>query len=116
MFTLGSDLRFHLYSEPVDMRKSFDGLSGIVSDQLGQSPTNGDVYVFVNRRGNKIKLLHWTGGGFVIYYKRLEEGTFEHPRYDIDSGSYLLDYSQMVMLVDGISIKNIARKKRFQKM
>ncbi len=116
MFTLGSDLRFHLYSEPVDMRKSFDGLSGIINNQLGQSPTNGDVYVFINKRRNKMKLLHWTGGGFVIYYKRLEEGTFEHPRYDIDSGEYLLDYPQMVMLVDGISIKNIARKKRFKKM
>ena len=116
MFTLGYDLSFHLYSEPVDMRKSFDGLSGIINDQLGQSPTNGDVYVFINKRRNRMKLLHWTGGGFVIYYKRLEEGTFEHPRYDIDSGSYLLDYSQMVMLVDGISIKNISRKKRFKKM
>jgi len=112
MFTLGSTLRFHLYSGPVDMRKSFDGLSGIVQNILGQDVANGDVYVFINKTRNKIKLLHWTGGGFTIYYKRLEEGTFEHPRYDIETGSYVLSYSQMVMLTDGISIKNIVKKKR----
>ncbi|RKZ26409.1 IS66 family insertion sequence hypothetical protein [bacterium] len=116
MFTLGSTLRFHLYSAPVDMRKSFDGLSGIVQNSLRQSPVSGDVYIFINKRRNKIKLLHWTGGGFIIYYKQLEEGTFEHPRYDIEVGSYQLSYSQMVMLIDGISIKNIDKKKRFDRL
>jgi transposase len=81
-----------------------------------QEPASGNVYVFINRTRNKIKLLHWTGSGFIIYYKRLEEGTFEHPQYDIDSGSYLLSYSQMVMLIDGISIKNIDKKKRFDRL
>ena len=61
-----------------------------------------------------MKLLHWDGGGFVLYYKRLERGTFEHPVYDIESGSYQLSYSQMVMLVDGICIKNIEKKKRYK--
>jgi len=98
------------------MRKSFDGLSGIVQNSLRQSPVSGDVYIFINKRRNKIKLLHWTGGGFIIYYKQLEEGTFEHPRYDIEVGSYQLSYSQMVMLIDGISIKNIDKKKRFDRL
>lgn len=98
------------------MRKSFDGLCGLVEGQLGVSPVNGDVYVFINRNRNKIKLLHWSGSSFVLYYKRLESGTFEHPQYDIESGSYQLDYPQMVMLVDGISIKNIERKKRYKKL
>ncbi len=114
MFTLGSSLNFQLYSKPTDMRKSFDSLSGLVQDQLGQSPANGDVYVFINKSRNKIKLLHWAGSGFVLYYKRLESGVFEHPRYDIETGSYQLSYSQIVMLVDGISIKNIERKKHYQ--
>jgi transposase len=114
MFTLGSSLKFQLYSQPTDMRKSFDSLCGIVQNQLGQSPVNGDVYVFINKTRNKIKLLHWAGSGFVLYYKRLESGTFEHPQYDIETGSYQLSYSQMVMLVDGISIKNIERKKHFE--
>ena len=113
MFTLGSSLKFQLYCNPTDMRKSFDSLCGLVKDQLGQSPTNGDVYVFINKPRNKIKLLHWSGSGFVLYYKRLESGTFEHPRYDIQTGSYQLSYSQIVMLVDGISIKNIQKKQQF---
>lgn len=111
MFTLGSSLSFHLYCKPTDMRKSFDGLCGIVQNHLNQSPANGDVYVFINKPRNKIKLLHWSANSFVLYYKRLETGTFEHPGYDIETGSYKLSYSQIVMLVDGISIKNI--KKRY---
>ena len=113
MFTLGSSLRFQLYSQPTDMRKSFDGLCGLVQNQLGQSATNGDVYVFINKARNKIKLLHWSGSSFVLYYKRLESGTFEHPSYDIETGSYQLSYPQIVMLIDGISIKNIERKKHY---
>jgi len=114
MFTLGSSLKFQLYSNSTDMRKSFDSLCGLVQNQLGQSPVNGDVYVFINKTRNKIKLLHWAGSGFVLYYKRLESGTFEHPQYDIETGSYQMSYSQMVMLVDGISIKNIEIKKHYQ--
>lgn len=113
MFTLGSTLHFQLYSNPTDMRKSFDGLCGLIQNTLAQSPTNGDVYVFVNKTRNKIKLLHWSGSSFVLYYKRLEKGTFELPRYDIESGSYALKYSQIVMLVDGISIINTPAKKSY---
>jgi transposase len=114
MFTLGSSLKFQLYSQPTDMRKSFDSLCGLIQNQLNQTPTNGEVYVFINKTRNKIKLLHWAGSGFVLYYKRLESGTFEHPQYDIETGSYQMSYSQMVMLIDGISIKNIEIKKRFE--
>lgn len=96
------------------MRKSFDGLCGIVQNHLNQSPLNGDVYVFINKSRNKIKLLHWAGSSFVLYYKRLETGTFEHPEYDVENGSFQLSYSQMVMLTDGISIKNIHQKKQYK--
>jgi transposase len=113
MFTLSSSLRFQLFSKPTDMRKSFDGLCGLVQNQLGQEPRNGDVYVFINKSRNKIKLLHWSGNSFILYYKRLESGTFEHPQYDIKTGSYRLSYSQIVMLVDGISIKNIEKRKHY---
>lgn len=114
MFTLGSGLNFQLYSQATDMRKSFDSLGGLVQNNLGQSPTNGDVFVFINKAKNKIKLLHWSPGGFTLYYKRLEKGTFEFPKYDIKTGSYQLNYTQMVMLIDGISIKNIYQKKRYK--
>jgi transposase len=98
------------------MRKSFDSLCGIIQNNLGESPTNGNVYAFINKSRNKIKLLHWSGNSFTLYYKRLESGTFEHPRYDLKTGSYRLSYSQMVMLVDGISIKNIEKRKFYNKL
>jgi len=113
MFTLSSSNRFHLYSHPTDMRKSFDGLSGLVQNTLDNNPLNGDVFIFINRRRDKIKLLHWQGISFTLYYKRLEEGTFEVPTYDPEVGSITLSYAQMVMLVDGLTIKNIQKRKSY---
>ena len=113
MFTLSSSNQFHLYSYPTDMRKSFDGLSGLVQNTLGSNPCSGDVFIFINRRRDKIKLLHWQGISFTLYYKRLEEGTFEVPTYDPEAGSVALSYTQIVMLVDGLTIKNIQKRKAY---
>ena len=113
MFTLSPSNKFHLYSDPTDMRKSFDGLSGIIQNTLETDPCSGDVYIFINKRHDKIKLLHWQGISFTLYYKRLEKGTFELPSYDIASGSITLTYTQMVMIIDGLSIKNIQKRKSY---
>lgn len=113
MFGLTSSHRYFLYNAPTDMRKSFDGLSGIIRGQLKQNPLSGDVFIFVNRRHNKIKLLKWEEGGFVLYYKRLESGTFELPRWNNQTNTYQLRWSDLVMMIDGISLKNIKRRKRF---
>ena len=61
-----------------------------------------------------MKLLHWTGAGFVLYYKRLEEGNFELPDYDIETSLIVLDYTKIVMLIDGISILNLKKRKRYK--
>ena len=114
MFALSSNNRFHLYSKPTDMRKSFDGLSGLVQNTLGCNPCNGDVFIFINKRRDKIKLLHWQGISFMLYYKRLEKGTFELPFYDSSVGSIALDYTKLVMIIDGLSIQNIKKRKRYQ--
>ena len=113
MFGLGINNHFHLYSVPCDMRKSFNGLCGLVQNELQTNPSNGKVYIFINRLRNKIKLLHWQNGGFVLYYKRLESGTFELPEYDVSVKSLGLSYSQLVLLIDGISITHIHKKKRY---
>jgi len=113
MFALSSDNTFHLYSHPTDMRKSFDALSGLVRNNLGNNPIGGEVFIFINKRRDKIKLLHWQGSGYILYYKRLEKGTFEIPRYDASVGSITLTYTQMVMIMDGLSIKNLQRRIRF---
>ena len=76
MFSLGN-ARYYIYREATDMRKSFDGLCGLVSGRLGKSPMSGDVFIFINKSRNRIKLLRWEPGGFVLFYKRLERGTFE---------------------------------------
>jgi transposase len=114
MFELSTENCSHLYSQGTDMRKSFNGLSGLVQNKLGRNPTGGDVFIFNNKHKNKIKLLHWQGSRFILYYKRLEEGTFELPRYDFSVGSISLDYPQLVMIFDGLSIKNIQKQKRYQ--
>ncbi|MDZ7364227.1 MAG: IS66 family insertion sequence element accessory protein TnpB [candidate division KSB1 bacterium] len=79
MFPITAHFKFYLYAQATDMRKSFDGLSGVVATVLGRDPTSGDVYVFVNRRHDRMKLLVWDRTGFWIFYKRLEHGTFQLP-------------------------------------
>lgn len=116
MFALGTSQRFELYIHPTDMRKSFDSLQGLVNNDLDQNPDNGTVYIFINKVRNKVKLLHWQSGGFVLYYKRLESGTFELPEYDDTVGSLRLSYTQLILLIDGISITNITRRKRYKKV
>ena len=113
MFALTAENIFHMYSHPTDMRKSFDALSGLVRNNLGYNPINGEVFIFINKRRDKIKLLHWQGSGYLLYYKRLETGTFELPRYDASVGSISLSYAQMIMIMDGLSIKNLQQRKRY---
>lgn len=91
------------------MRGSFDSLCGIVRNNLQRNPTSGEVYVFLNRRRNQVKLLHYENGGFVIYYKRLEKGNFENPV--IRDGQ--LEWPQLVMMIEGVSLKNVTMRKRY---
>lgn len=114
MLSLDTSFEYELYLPPTDMRKSFDSLSGIVSTELRTDSTNGKVYLFVNRLNNKMKILHWRTGGFVLYYKRLERGVFKLPRYDDSVRSIRLDYAQLVLLFDGISIGNLVESKRYK--
>jgi transposase len=112
MFSLGA-ARYYLYRKPTDMRKSFDGLCGLVSGHLGQNPMSGDVFIFINKPRNRIKLLRWETGGFVLFYKRLESGTFELPLSKSGGLSTQIDYGELAMIVTGISIKNLIKRKRF---
>lgn len=95
------------------MRKSFDGLCGLVVNGLGQDPMNGDVFVFINRPRNRIKLLRWEPGGYVLFYKRLEKGTFELPPWDRLRRSALMSYGELAMMVTGISMRNAKKRPRF---
>lgn len=112
MFTLGSGLVYQLYSKPCDMRKSFDGLSGIVRDQLCGDPLSGEVFIFLNRAGNLMKLLHWQEGGFVLYYKRLEKGTFTPPT--IQPGGSAIKWLELVLMLEGIQVIEYVKKERYK--
>jgi len=113
MFSLSSHQTYYLYSQPCDMRKSFDGLCGIVRNELKQSPTNGSVYIFLNRRATHIKLLQWEAGGFVLYYKRLEQGTFRLPLQSQSPSNHRLTYAELVLMVQGIQVSNLIKRKRY---
>lgn len=115
MFALTSDFCYYLYREPTDMRKSFDGLSGLVHSRLRRNPTSGEVFVFINKRRDRINLLRWEEGGYLLYYKRLEEGTLELPRWDSSSQTYIMNWGELVMMVQGISYKHIHYRKRYSK-
>ena len=113
MLSLTSRHRYFIFSEPTDMRKSFDGLSGIVRHQGEYQLLSGDVFVFLNRRCDRIKLLMWDISGFALYYKRLERGTFEKPLFTEQNKTAELAWSDLVMLLEGIERKSIKRRKRY---
>jgi transposase len=113
MIGLGAQHKYFLYSQATDMRKSFDGLSGLVRNQLDRDPLSGEVYVFLNRDRSIIKLLVWDRSGFSIFSKRLEQGSFEKPISDDKVAGLSLNWEQLVLILEGISLKSVQRRKRF---
>lgn len=109
MLSLTSEHSYFLYQGSCDMRKSFDGLCGLVSRELGREPTSGEVFVFLNRSRTHLKLLHWERGGFVLYYKRLEQGTFAVP-----GAGTSLSWAELVLMIEGLQAERITRQKRYK--
>ncbi len=109
MITFSPAQRYFLYREPADMRKSFDGLCGLVTASLKRDPLSGEVFVFINRRRTHIKLLVWDRNGFVLFYKRLERGSFEIP------ATGTLSWHQLVLMLEGISLKSARYRKRYSR-
>ncbi|NUO82318.1 IS66 family insertion sequence element accessory protein TnpB [candidate division KSB1 bacterium] len=115
MMPLASTLRFFLYAHATDMRKSFEGLSGLVTSALTRDPTSGDVYVFLNRRRDRMKLLLWDRSGFWLFYKRLEQGTFQLPSNLAEQTSLELRYDELLLILEGIDLTSIKRRHRYSK-
>ena len=99
------------------MRKGFNGLSGIVRNKFNLSPLSGDVFIFLNKRRDLVKILHWQGDGFAIYYKRLEKGTFELPVKDenISSSALSISQQQLTLILAGIHLSSIKKRVRFER-
>jgi transposase len=112
-------VRVFLCTRHTDMRKSFDGLLGMVQEYLGQDPLSGHLFLFLNRRRDRVKILFWERDGLVIWYKRLEAGTFQKldpaPRADHASGSAGLELTatDFTLLLTGIDLATARRRKRY---
>ena len=113
MFALNDSQKFYFYEKSADMRKGFNGLSGLVRTGMQRNPLSGEIFIFVNKRRNMMKLLHWQAGGFVLYFKRLEEGTFKMPKSN--QNQIQISYTELSMIIAGIWTKTIQKNKRFTK-
>ena len=111
MLKLPSAIRIYFCIEPADMRRSFDGLSGMVVNIIKQNPISGHLFVFRNRRGNCIKLLYWDSDGFAIWYKRLEKGTFSIPKVGQEGA---IDPRDLSMMLEGIDFTKVRKRRRYK--
>jgi len=106
-------VRIYLCTAPADMRKGFDSLAALVREGLGYDPLSGHLFLFVGRSRDRIKILYWDKDGYAIWYKRLEEGTFRLPAPKKVGASVELRASELAMLLAGIDLTSIKRRKRF---
>lgn len=112
MWTPDRALNVWLCRRPTDMRKSYDGLSALVKQQLHDDPLNGSLYVFVNRRRTQMKCLYFEGDGYCLWSKRLEQGQFR-VRFDgVDKAR--VELSTLKLLIDGIDVDSVRRFKRYK--
>ncbi|KKK66888.1 hypothetical protein LCGC14_2959560 [marine sediment metagenome] len=111
MLSFPSAVKIYLCKQPTDMRRSFDGLAMMVQCIIRHDPLSGHVFVFRNKRGNMLKLLYWDRDGYAIWYKRLEKGTFSWPDHISDNA--LIDYRELSMMLEGITISPRRKKTRF---
>ena len=110
MMGVGCNGRIFLRRQPTDMRKSFDGLSGIVRGELGRDPLAGDLFVFVNRRRDFVKALYWDRDGLALWAKRLERGRFT-PRPD---GPAEIGREELALLLEGVRARVVSRSPRWR--
>ena len=115
MLTLPPSVRIFAAVEPVDARKSFDGLAAVVRDSLGGDPMTGHMFFFLNRRGDMAQILFWDRTGFVVMRKRLEAGTFRLVRNgDGSKSSVEIDAAELGLMLEGIDLGTVKRRKRFK--
>jgi transposase len=112
MLTCPTHRPIYFCTMPVDFRKSFDGLTGVITSVFGASVLDGHLFLFINKRRDRIKAMWWDGDGSVIAYKRLERGTFEMPRVSDPSTHLTMDATQLSMLLGGVSLAAAKQRRR----
>ena len=114
MLSVGPGTRVYLAAESIDLRRGHDGLCAAVRAQLGHDPYAGHLYVFLGRRGDRVKILYWERGGFVLHYKALARGRFHLPRIAPGARQIEIDSTALAMLLDGIDLRYVARVDHWQ--
>jgi transposase len=107
MLALSSSCRYFLYRSPADMRFGINSLAGLVRNQLGSDPMSGDVFVFLGKRGNQVRLLQWDTDGFALYIKKLERGTYQWPQ-GFDTA---ITSQQLSLLLQGVMLESVRMRK-----
>jgi transposase len=116
MISLPPSIRVFLHSPPTDLRKGFDALSGLVTTDFSQDPTSGHLFLFVNRRRDRLKILYWDRDGLAIWYKRLETpGRFQVPVIAPDALSVEMSATQLSLILSGIDLRSARQRKRFRR-
>lgn len=110
MLSLSSSQRYFLYGQPTDMRCGIYSLAGLVANSLGQNPLSGDIFIFIGKQGNQIRLLQWDKDGYALYSKRLEKGTFERPL----GKKRELSAQELMLILAGIKLTSVERRKRYE--
>lgn len=114
MLAFSNSTSIYLSSRAVDFRKQFDGLCGEVLDYMGKNPQEGSLYVFYNKRRDRMKLLFWQSDGFWLFYKRLEAGTFQVPLNNALNKGIHLTVDELQLILSGIDLTSIKRRKRYK--
>lgn len=113
MLALSPSVPIYLHAEAVDMRKSFDGLFGIIKNDLQRDVRDGGLFMFLNARKNRIKLLYWDTDGIAIWMKRLERGCFQRPLRSSDGKHVLVDAAELQWILTGVELGSVRKRKRY---
>ncbi len=114
MLSLSPAIRIFVHTHPTDMRKQFNGLYALVTQAMGQDVMTGDYFVFFNRRRHRCKILYWDRDGLVIWAKRLERGGFQAPVNPAGVTSLEIDATTLAMILGGVDLQSVQRRKRYQ--
>ena len=110
--TLGLTGRIWICTTPQDGRKSFDGLQAVVTSHMAKDPLSGDLFVFRNKRGDRLKILAWQGDGFTLYLRRLEKGTFAFPK--ADTAEVSVTATELAMILGGVEVGAAKTRPRYE--
>jgi transposase len=115
MLSVSPGVSIFLHVAPADLRKSYDGLAGLAREHLERNVLDGGLFVFFNRRRDRVKILYWDMDGLALWTKRLEAGSFQMPRIDSSAREAALSATDLSLILRGIDLTSVKRRKRYQR-